>query len=449
MAPKRTGRPPKYVTGRNGRPIAGLSRHKTTGRYYATFSKPREYFGTDFDSALVRFREWESRQKGERVLVKQPIPASVDPTDANEFGRWFLTQYPALDLASRTIDTAVLGDVFWSMVRKAITQDPALAAEKTGLPLDRLHRFKEPEPSLELRVLFDTFMKRPKEISRQSRSDYRRYWDTFVSCVGAKTIADLTPEAISRYAKTILRPYFDATKSHAWVQNQFIAVRQIVRWALKMGEDADNAQRALTLFQMLEIPQDEGEHNPQPISREHFQSWYSACDTKHKGILLTMLNAAMRQTDISRLRFFNPDGSRQVDLESGLIVTRRRKTGNVVRCCCLWDRTLRSIAEWREGKPPGEWVFENEMGSQSSALRIAEKLREYRDKAGLPKSVKIAHIRDGAYTACVAAGIDLVSVKILCGHKVGIPDAYVQRGPRMVEAACKAIEQAYFSAATK
>ena len=157
MAPKRTGRPPKYVTGRNGRPIAGLSRHKTTGRYYATFSQPREYFGTDFDSALVRFREWESRQKGERVLVKQPIPASVDPTDANEFGRWFLTQYPILDLASRTIDTAVLGDVFWSMVRRAITQDPALAAEKTGLPLDRLHRFKEPEPSLELRVLFVRF----------------------------------------------------------------------------------------------------------------------------------------------------------------------------------------------------------------------------------------------------------------------------------------------------
>ncbi len=60
------GPEPKYVKGRDGYPIVGLSRHKPSGRYYATHSKSRKYFGTDLDLAVLRFRRWQGQQYGER-----------------------------------------------------------------------------------------------------------------------------------------------------------------------------------------------------------------------------------------------------------------------------------------------------------------------------------------------------------------------------------------------
>ena len=50
--PKRgRGRPPKYVVGRDGKEIVGLSHRKSDGRYYATRAEPTVYFCTDFDAA--------------------------------------------------------------------------------------------------------------------------------------------------------------------------------------------------------------------------------------------------------------------------------------------------------------------------------------------------------------------------------------------------------------
>lgn len=81
---RKPGRPAQYVNGRDGKPIVGLSL-KSDGRFYATHSKPRAYFGRDFDSALILFREWEANQNRETVTVTESLP--IDPTDGNEIGR--------------------------------------------------------------------------------------------------------------------------------------------------------------------------------------------------------------------------------------------------------------------------------------------------------------------------------------------------------------------------
>ena len=57
---RKKGRPPKFVLDPNGRPIVGLSYHKPTGSYYATYSDPRVYFGTDLAEALFKFRKYEN-----------------------------------------------------------------------------------------------------------------------------------------------------------------------------------------------------------------------------------------------------------------------------------------------------------------------------------------------------------------------------------------------------
>ncbi len=41
------GRPPKFVNDPNGKPIVGLSHDKGSNCYYATYSKPRVWPGSD------------------------------------------------------------------------------------------------------------------------------------------------------------------------------------------------------------------------------------------------------------------------------------------------------------------------------------------------------------------------------------------------------------------
>ncbi|HPF41472.1 MAG TPA: hypothetical protein PK093_22780 [Phycisphaerae bacterium] len=86
--PTKKGRPPEFVKDDEGADIKGLSstpikrKGKLTGyRYYATYSKPRKYFGSDRQLAIMRFRSWESQQKEESILIphrKRPTPADLN-----------------------------------------------------------------------------------------------------------------------------------------------------------------------------------------------------------------------------------------------------------------------------------------------------------------------------------------------------------------------------------
>ena len=66
---RKKGRPPKFVLDPNGRPIVGLSYNKRNRSFYATYSEPRVYFGSDLAEALFKFRQYENQQKQE---VAQP-----------------------------------------------------------------------------------------------------------------------------------------------------------------------------------------------------------------------------------------------------------------------------------------------------------------------------------------------------------------------------------------
>ncbi|HON67061.1 MAG TPA: hypothetical protein PLS23_11250 [Phycisphaerae bacterium] len=150
MAPKAKGRPPKFVNGRDGRPIPGLSRNKSTGTYYATYAEPRVYFGTDFDSALVKFRRWEMRQSGNMITL--PVP-SIPVFDTTGDGV-AVEDFPLVTDADKGFQgLPIPEDAFWAAVTRAITEDVHYAAEKTGLPLDRLHKFQAPGPSLPLETI--------------------------------------------------------------------------------------------------------------------------------------------------------------------------------------------------------------------------------------------------------------------------------------------------------
>ena len=95
--PTRRGRPAQYVKGRDGKPVVGLSLHKPSGTYYATHTKPRTYFGKDFDHAHFLFRQWELQQKKDTTQLQVASglnPAKLRPSvqQRNRHVKWMATR---------------------------------------------------------------------------------------------------------------------------------------------------------------------------------------------------------------------------------------------------------------------------------------------------------------------------------------------------------------------
>ncbi len=198
--PKRKrGRPAKFVEDYEGNPIVGLSLHKADVRYYATGSKPTRYFGTNYDEAIVKFREWQARQRKEYVTLPAERPAGSFK------GKDFRVGEPHVyaDIPTESYSASVLDADFWAKVSWAIRQHPHLAAEKTGLPLDRLHQFKAPEKSLPLSEIGQAYIDRPEQMSYQYSHDTKRQWGEFLDVVGkTATVADVSAADVRkiRYA---------------------------------------------------------------------------------------------------------------------------------------------------------------------------------------------------------------------------------------------------------
>ena len=128
------GRPPKFVKDENGHPIVGLSYSKHIKSYYATYSKPRKYFGTDFSTALHKFYKYQTAQKGEEPYCHYEIPRSQPYIDKTGFVEW--GQVP---LDPIVVHQATEGEVasipekmIVDLARKLILEDP-IAAKKKAL----------------------------------------------------------------------------------------------------------------------------------------------------------------------------------------------------------------------------------------------------------------------------------------------------------------------------
>ena len=157
-------------------------------------------------------------------------------------------------------------------------------------------------------------------------------------------------------------------------------------------------------------------------------------------ILLTMLNCCYYPCDIRRL----PVSA--LDFRSGTVYFERRKK-RTPRVAVLWSRTIVCLSPWLSGHPSDTTVFVCETGAGYSGQGLRNSFRRFRERAGLPKTVTMDQIRDGAYSAAVnAPEVNEKQAKILAGHRLsGETDAYAKRNVSSIRPACKAIEDHYFT----
>lgn len=221
----------------------------------------------------------------------------------------------------------------------------------------------------------------------------------------------------------------------------------MLNYALKRGKDSDRIQAALTYCKMLVAPQGNG-CDPHPISVEDFEKLLTATtgdgkarrkdDPKWRAILLISLNCAFYPVDVCSLT------KDAIDLDKGFLRNARTKT-RVPRIAVLWKRTIDAIREYQTKDPhSSQYVFVSATGYQYAPNHIGRNFRKLRCKAGVSDEVDFTHIRDGAQTAAIEGGADVIHTDMLLGHRTGIRDDYLKRKPSMVANVCNAIERYYF-----
>ena len=457
---KSRGRPAKYVSGRDGKPVVGMSFNRSTGQYYSSHAKPRIYFGSDFDQALSRFRAWEMARKGEGFLplrddptkppirLRLPLPASwegpvyVAGDRPGEFREVPAVLLPTLkDCSDRGLYTLVTTDAFYAKCRDLILKDSARFAERVGIPeIAYLQDLKPPGPSVTLRGVGDLYFGKRKKISVEWRRKQKAHWKEFVDSVGVKTIREVTDEGIERYHNNVWDEHEGNGRSPTYIAHRFQAVRTILRYAMRKTRDPQQIRRVLDLTEAFEQPA-KAATDPRPISRPEFQKLLTVSSPKWRAVFLLSLNAAFYPAEVADVR------RAHIDLDARTLVMVRGKTG-VPRIAVLWKRTVQAILEYqRVEHHQASHLFISATGRPYSANHVGRNFRRRRAEARLPDSVTFDMIRDGAYTAAVNGGASIDQARMLSGQRVsGMADHYLKRDPRMVAEACVAIEEYYFGA---
>jgi integrase len=434
--PQNRGKPLLVVADPTGAPLIDgrifLAWQKTDGRFFIGRTKPRVYLGRGYDAARYRYRDFvRGNEKDPTVwgqmgkslaIVDAPPGVTLDPLFQSVIK-------PIL----RFDDPETL-----YCIRRWILGDPKEAARRLEIPeLARLSSLPPVLPSVGLSAVHDAYVGKRKRPSPKELAAVKRYWDSFADAVTpAVTVSDVSAERVRAWADSAYAP-LGSGGSPKMVRHRIEYVRRVFAYAARQGVDSAECERVLKEIRKIELP-DLAATDPRPISRQHFEKLFAAADERWRAILLLALNCAFYPVDVRTV----PKSA--IDLEAGTLVFERAKT-KTARVAVLWSRTIDALRAYQRAEPhDSESVFITQYGSAYTEKGLNTAYRWLRDEAGVPDGIEFAHIRDGAYSAAIEGGADVLHAQILAGHKTGVQDHYIKRNPRMVTDACGAIERAYF-----
>lgn len=403
-----------YYKTADGREIVGLKR-RPDGRFYAA-AKPTKTFGKDPAEAVFRFHQWNDGTPTEDVLTTDQaflITQMEETTDPAELARLQAEHEEAEK------------DRIALFVKRWIQTDPQDAARRIGIPeLGALQPLK-PSPTLEsLGVVYNEKSGATAGWLDKTAS----FWGEFCRSVQARTVREITQEAVTAYYDEIN----SAKKSPTWKGHRLGAIKTVFSFARKRGIAPDDIGRVLGYCAVFVKPKKRAA-NPRPITPADFQALYAGANDRLKAAMICALNFCMYAKEVSALAWAD------IDLDKRTLITDRAKTGQT-RIAVLWQATVDLLKALPRRGP---YVFVSEHGGPIAPNTLRRDWWDARKRAKID-DVDFSMIRDGAYSAAVDGGADLTHAKLLAGHSVGISDYYLRRAPQQVSDACAAIEQAYF-----
>lgn len=431
------GRPRKPYRTSWGEHINGL-RKRGDGRWMIvetgkTFAEPDERM------AVARFRQWEAINNKQKVLIS---------TDALLEINFKYQPNGKYRLSTRTFPTQgfVSVDELWAWFREQLITRPEHVAERVGIPeIARLSDLPTPLPSPTLKGIGQLYQAK-SECLRKQRRQAELFWldfEKWMASHGVTTLRQLTTTLVAEYgdqakAQANRKGHGDGG-SAKYLKNRFMTIRGMINFARKRGEHPADVRHALDCCAVLQTPKKCSTRDPHPIRREGYLTLLDqVTEPRMKALLLVMLNLCMYPSEALALDWG------ELDLVKRTVVTDRSKT-SVIRVGVLWHRTVQALTEIRPKRAAADApVFLSAQGGRWSVKTVNVQYRRLRASAGLGDAVKCEDCRDGAYTAAIESGVDLLKAKLLAGHATGISDHYAKRKPTMVTDAIEAIERAYF-----
>ncbi|MCH8968604.1 MAG: tyrosine-type recombinase/integrase [Planctomycetes bacterium] len=469
------------------------SKNGTPGRFYAINDRNKT-FGADPKIAVAKFEAYQHQTRGERPLLVFGVDTAVQDiagngiqlSGSNGNGTLHTPDRETWDrilkvgddyqrvpdelkplimglqahkehwpqyAEERGLDPELPFEGYWPdyiywLVGRWIKSEPDDAAQKLGIPqLKNIDAIEPPKPSLPLRELANLYLSKSVDPTICERRTTRRFME-FAKIVGVKTVKKISHEHIEQYGNSIHKDGRRRGHKPSWMGIRFNAIKTVFAYALKRGRDQSEIARVLLLLKMLAAPKDMTGSTAASVSREDLHALLGCADDRMRAMMLVGLNCAFYPCDLRRVP------ASAVDLENGYLVFPRTKIGKPIpRVAVLWERTIEAIRCYQSAHPhnavdeqSGETLlFDGHKGERVKASTIRGFVAALRGMAGVPE-FQFNQLRDGAYTAIIEAGIDITQGEILMGHSVGgVKDAYIERRPEIVRAACEAVEQHYFS----
>lgn len=442
------GRPQKPYETTWGEIVPGLYRC-TDGRWRIT-KTGQKFTERDERRAVARFR---SMFEPEKVGV----PVAFNPTSAPDFDlskdgsfyqdvpddlldahRWRLSDGPGdpdLVAAFELGNVIVKAEDFWPWLREQIIEQPGYYATMTGIPeLARLSQLPIPKPAIKIASLIATYEKQNPSTpvaKRRAINTFRK----LALFANAEMLDDLTQEKLSAWRQSIESS--KTIKSASTKAGMYGQVKAVISFGLKCGLDHVQLRAALDRCSVLWTAEPLPPVQPQPISREDFHALLAASDQVWQAWLLLALNLCMTAEDLCELRW------NDFDMDKGTYAAIRVKTrrDRIPRAGVLWVETVEAMNALPKRS---EYVFTSSHGTRYNKNSRVNLFAKLRDRAALPNSVKMNHIRDGAYTAACHDCPDERWARVLAGHRAaGLQDNYVLRNPEAVRPACEAVYAEY------
>lgn len=246
-------------------------------------------------------------------------------------------------------------------------------------------------PDIRFDALAEEYLRYSKVNKKSFRTDVG-FVKNLRLCFGGKRLSEITPKMVEEYKSARYRHVKPAT-----VNRELACLKHMFTLGIRWGKAFNNPVKEVKLFR-------EPRGSLRVLSREEEEKLLAAAAPHLRPIIITALNTGMRRGEVLNLTW------EDVDFEQGFIAISNTKNGEM-RKVPISKRLTRTL---KSGKKIGQYMFckadGNKYGNIVKAFRSAVK------RSGI-KYCRFHDLRHTFATRLVMAGVDLVTVKELLGHK--------------------------------
>jgi integrase len=433
------GRPAKFVLDPNGRPIVGLS--CSNGNYYATYSEPRVWFGSDYAEALFKFQRYQNQQAIEEPHIEIQMPNPPGPHQP-QIVKWSeLCGNPPIIAAAHAGESALLPEnLFFETARNFILKDPIEAARKFGIPeLSRMTDLPPLEPPLYLDKILQYYLEHRKPSPEECKK-MKMAWREFCRIISVNSVREISSNRIHDYRDIIWAEYEKGGWSSTWLKARFSRVKTLFNYNFKNGRtNKRELQTVIDFCKCLSVTSSI-EEPARPIERNHVHKLLEHCNCKWQAIILLALNCGYYAKDIHDFKVSMIMGKNEMDY----VVFPREKNKHM-RVNVLWKETKEALDKYlSEKKHNTDFVFTSQYGTPLTSHDVQRCFDRLRKRAGVPDEVKFNNFRDGAASALFGK-VESDLLKVTIGHRIkGEKSKYISVKPEQVKICADIIHDEYF-----